>query len=275
LKTKDGKTPFDFAAEYGRVDCIKDYFQSQPISRQENLSIYALIQSTIRSSNSDPTFISKRLSLIHASDKRYMLELACQHFDGDKLLTDPTISKYFNSKFFLQENPNDGFTPLMIAVKHRREKCVKALLQHPMCTKDILEAASHDFERTVLHICAEYPNESIANALLGKAKSYELDLAPIDIMGNTPLHICAEKNNIFMCQGLLANIHPKPVYDLLEKKNNNGLTAFHIAVKKKHTEIVNKMLQSTSGCESDLIKYCDQELRTSLHIAAFEGTIRI
>lgn len=270
MKTNDGKTPFDFAAKYGHLDVLKEYFQHESSSRQTNLSVDAFIQSAIRHYNS--VFISEHISSITYKDKRHMLELACRHIHGDEILADPNIWKYFDRTIFSQGNPIDGFTLLMIAVKYRREKCVEALLTNSWMNASILEKTSHDFERTVLHICAEYPNESITDALLTKVKLYRLDLAPADIMGNTPLHICAEKNNIFMCRQLLSDSNPNFMNNLLTKKNNNGFTAFHLAVENEHIEMITTMLNSVAPkYGSVIIESGDQQLRTSLHIAALQG----
>lgn len=189
-----------------------------------------------------------------------------------------------------KQDSQDGFTPLMIAVKYQREECVKLLLNAIDSRNDtIFKMSSFDFERTVLHICAEYSDESITDDpskevksitdhLLEKAKLCKTDLAPVDVMRNTPLHICAQKHNLYMCNKLLSipenysktESYSIPIPRLLKIRNNDGLTAFHVATEHGHYKIVERMIQAVSEPKM-LIEECDQQLRTSLHIAALKG----
>ena len=103
-------------------------------------------------------------------------------------------------------------------------------------------------------------------------------LHPVDMKGNTPLHICARVNNKYMAAELLSlgREYPEMAYDQrteknqLEMTNNRGLTPFHQAIKHKNDEIVEIMLQPENDLEQ-LIRQTDNNLRTSLHMAAFKG----
>ena len=61
-------------------------------------------------------------------------------------------------------------------------------------------------------------------------------------------------------------------FDMLIKRNNNGFTAFHEASKNGRYEIVEAMLKPVIG-QNQFIEDPDQQQRTSLHMAAFEGKI--
>lgn len=162
----------------------------------------------------------------------------------------------------------------MIAVKYGREKCVEALIKKKPPDYNICENRSTDFKRTVLHICAEYPNKSITNMLLDPSIANKRDLTSSDIYGNTPLHICAEKNyvNTYMCIKLLTMLISNKELDCLQRRNNNYLTAFHLATENEHNEMVEEILKTVSESKLSLIEYPDLQLRTSLHIAASKGT---
>ena len=60
-----------------------------------------------------------------------------------------------------------------------------------------------------------------------KAKELQIDLAPTDVMGNTPLHICAQKGNKDMCEQIL---------ELLPAMENR------ISTKQADTSVLPKML---------------------------------
>ena len=62
--------------------------------------------------------------------------------------------------------------------------------------------------------------------------------------------------------------------EMLKIRNNNGLTAFHVATENGYYQIVERMLKAVST-QKKLIEECDQQLRTSLHIAALKGNVQI
>lgn len=317
MKTIDNKTPFEFAAEYGHLDIIKEYFRTPSSTEDPNYNIYTLIHGAIR--QRDSKLLHEYFSIEDENVKRYILQLACCYPNGYKLLEELTkqnISNIFIDNILLGQNRKDGFTPLMIAVKYRQETCVKLLLDTIVPREKIgilFNKSSHDFERTVLHICAQLPDDSLINdpsdemksitdspskvvksiidSLLEKAKSCKIDLAPVDVMRFTPLHICAKQHNLYMCDKLLPISHKCSETELNSKsisnhkannsilipklltiRNNDGLTAFHIATENGHYKIIKRMIEAVSNPKI-LIEDCDQQLRTSLHIAALKGQL--
>jgi ankyrin repeat protein len=284
LKTVDNKTPFEVAAEYGHLDIIDQYLENP-----SDLRIRSLIYGAVRHHKSE--MLSHIVSRENMNS--YILQIACRQSHGHNLLTDQKISRFFTKDIMSKQISEDGFTPLMIAVKYRRKECVEELLKDKYCDRTILERISFDFERTVLHICAEFSNESITDALLNKAKSCALNLAPVDVMGNTPLHICAQKNNLYMCDKLLP-IHENfsdlgsnsksdskrkttnsiQIPEMLKIRNNNGLTALHEATQKGYDKIVERMIEAVTDPKI-LIEECDEQLNTSLHMAALKGKFEV
>ncbi|CAF3953607.1 unnamed protein product [Rotaria sordida] len=219
----------------------------------------------------------------------YLLHSVCRQTHGHELISNEKISHQLITKSTMTEINTDGFTALMVAVKYGQVECVKKLLNHQYCDKDVLEMRSVDSDRTVLHICAEVKSNQITDLLLPKAKQFALDLMPVDVMGNTPLHICVQKDNQHMIDPLLSdssisltvssitqdksnrrteNLGGIP--KMLKIKNNNGLTAFHEAIENGHYEIVHKILMKVNY-SVQLIEERDQQLRTGLHIAALKA----
>ncbi|CAF3840807.1 unnamed protein product [Rotaria sp. Silwood1] len=179
----------------------------------------------------------------------------------------------------------NGFTPLMVAVKHRRLKSVQKLLASEFCTKEVLEMVSQDdSERTVLHICAEVNQNEIIKVLFEKIAELYNDNQPwamCDVMGNTPLHICAQKGNSDMCEKII-EYYKRNSSDstnqssrrstILTMKNYNKWTAFHEAVQNGYFGIVDSMRKNLDDAVfKDMAAIVDEELRTSLHMAAEKG----
>ncbi|CAF1049841.1 unnamed protein product [Adineta ricciae] len=270
LKTVDNKTPFEMAAEHGHLDTIQEYFdkRSDSIAHSDH-GIRSLIHAAVRQHNSD--ILAK---LVPTKDmSSYMINLACRQPQGYKMLTDPKLSGFFDKKLMLSEVSSDGFTPLMMAVKYRRKECVQILLDDKYCDKTILEKTSIDFERTILHICAEHFDETIATSVLEKAQLYGLDPTPVDVMGNTVLHIYAQKNNLNMCNKLLT-MNPANIMKMLQIRNNSGYTAFHDAIMNGNSEIVELMIEIVPDAKM-LIEERDDQLQTSLHMTASNGDVKI
>lgn len=251
---------------------VKQYFENETDTATSSKGIRSLIDAAVRYHHSE--LLSKLV--LDRDMHRYMLDLVCRQPNGHEMLTDPNLSTVFTKEIISQRISEEGFTPLMIAVKYRSSQCVMLLLDNKYCDANVLRQSSNDFERTVLHICAEFPDEQITDALMNKAKALEIDLGPIDAMGNTPLHICAQKNNFQMCDKLLP-IHEsdsKNIDKMLCIKNNNGLTALHEAIQNEYEAIIDRIIQSMSDPEA-LVDQCDAELRTPLHMAALKGNVKI
>jgi ankyrin repeat protein len=133
----------------------------------------------------------------------------------------------------------------------------------------------------VLHICAEVKDVEITDILFETLKNSNRKrdlLISQDVMGNTPLHICAQKGNEYMCQKLIE------LYKTLPRSipgrtpiwlaiNYNNLTAFQEAVKNDQLKVVQQMLIliPESPSRKYMIDAIDDQLCTSLHIAASNG----
>ncbi|CAF1291476.1 unnamed protein product [Rotaria sordida] len=284
LKTLDNKTPLEMAVEYGHTDIVIRYLSQENPRANPRLGLQVLIEAIRqRHENIISSFV------LRPNIDSYLLHSVCRQTHGHELISNEKISHQLITKSTMTEINTDGFTALMVAVKYGQVECVKKLLNHQYCDKDVLEMRSVDSDRTVLHICAEVKSNQITDLLLPKAKQFALDLMPVDVMGNTPLHICVQKDNQHMIDPLLSdssisltvssitqdksnrrteNLGGIP--KMLKIKNNNGLTAFHEAIENGHYEIVHKILMKVNY-SVQLIEERDQQLRTGLHIAALKG----
>jgi len=156
----------------------------------------ALVNGAVFHPNSDVlSFLLDKKMLI---DNHTALLSACRHVHGDKILL-PLI----NSKSIMHQDTQDGFSPLMVAVKHRQLEPVKALLNHENLTSEAFELSSPRSLRTVLHICAEVNQNEIAEELIKYRYMSSSLVTAADVMGNTALHICAQVGNVYMSQLLL------------------------------------------------------------------------
>ncbi|CAF4910576.1 unnamed protein product, partial [Rotaria sp. Silwood1] len=282
MKTLDKKTPVDVAAEYDHFDIVETCLNNAPMSTDPNHAVNQFILAAARHrGNRVLSYLAPK-----AYNAQMQLYWACRQPCGHKLLSDEDITSFLiNKDTMSHQYKNDGFTPLMTAVKYRRIECVKALIASPFCDKTVFEKRSLELRRTVFHICAETKVNGITDLLLNAAEKHQYsNLLLSDIMGDTPLHICARVNNIDMANGLLPPVlqyfsksvsssktnSSEALQTALAKKNNNGLTAFHEAVEYGREEIVKRMLE-LSDDPKKLIHEIDQQLRTSLHMAALRG----
>ena len=276
MKTADNETPLKVAVKYGRLDLLKELWPN--ISTLINQTNFQCVHADTNhpfvnvETNSD-TVLNNILLRFYWS---------CRQIDRHQLIGKEIISNILMDQSF---EPNyyreDGFTPLMVAVKYRHVEYVELLLKSPFCNMKVLEKRSFCFKRTVLHICADIRDEKITDLLLNKAQMIGLNVTAIDVMGDTPLHVCAKKNNIHMCEGLLSlrDNYPQLIFDpktnktQLEMRNNDGLTPLHEATRRKRYEIVKSMLKFGDDSEQlkQLIMPTVKNLRTSLHLAALKG----
>jgi hypothetical protein len=202
---------------------------------------------------------------------------------------------------------------LMVAVKHRQLECVKELLSHNAWTEEAFELTSPKSLLTVLHICAEVNDDNITTALMKFPRISSFLTGATDLMGNTALHICAKAGNVYMTHLLLFPSTPvvsvskapppprsmtnldsngrvpqvstwstpatdrqqvsvnKHVEAMLTKKNKDKLTPLHLAIHSGKLNVIIEILKVANP--ASIINKCDDQRRTSLHMAAEKGEI--
>lgn len=268
-KTFDGKRPIDIAAENGHLDIMGELEGNPP----EEPDISALAHAAVRYKTGASIFFLRCQSFYFPKD---ILHAACRERHGHN-----SISALPITNNDLKKQDLDGFTPLMVAVKHRRYECVKTLIDTGEFDEEIIDIQDLNLKRTVLHICAEIKHEKITNILFDAIKdlnNIRNMLVQKDTMGDTPLHICAQEDNDHMCQKLLelyktlprSNPGRTPIWNL---KNYNKLIPFQEAVRNNQLKTVKTMLDGIPNSKSrkDMIDATDDNLCTNLHIAALKG----
>ena len=289
LNTLDKKTPFAIAVEYNHYSYLKAFLERPEVAVLADYGTLALVPAAIRTRNFE---VLEKLIEMKAmySD---ILQIACRQTNGHQLFKDLEAKNFLTIEIMSKAITEDGFTPLMTAVKYGQVECVRELLSDQFFHAEMFESTTTDFERTVLHICAEYHNDKITNLLVEKEKLIAADLARLDVMGNTPLHICVQKKNMHMFEQMFGTAEQSvntsvvstfgspnqtislgAMLTLFKMRNNNGLTAFDEAIKNGDNPMVELMIKLSSG-DKTLLEDYDIKLRTSLHVAALKGKDRI
>ncbi|KAF4359585.1 hypothetical protein F8388_003588 [Cannabis sativa] len=119
---------------------------------------------------------------------------------------------------------------------------------------------------TPLHYAAHLNEFHLVNKFLSK---HSLICCIQDNKGMSPLHIAAKNDSIKALQSLKngSGLYRYKMFELLDKKNR---TALHVAVKSKHTSLVERML-SFKECNY-IINWKDKDGNTCFHLAALTGS---
>ncbi len=271
----------DLAAEYGRVHLIKDYIKTYKNLKNkfdDKRSVHAIVNAAVPCKT-----IHQIVSLFEnpSAIPDDILHAACRHRLGNN-----SISFLLQIKKNALGTPDqDGFTPLMVAVKHRRLECVQELLTEEQDMKSVLSVQSKSLKYSVFHICAEIQHDKITDILAEKLASLPKKkdiLIQQDRMGNIPLHICAQKGNAHMCEWLI-NIYrslPRSIpgnTPIWLWKNYAERSPFQEAVHNSRANILRVMLntklipETSVKTRTKMIYAIDKERRTNLHIAALKG----
>jgi ankyrin repeat protein len=199
-KTYDKKKPIDIAIEYNDPEVIKHFFNRRHIQHTADKTDVIIVE--------EATACSPENSLVSLLEKQYaetinldhsILYFACHQLHGQK-----AISHLINPNGIMYRDKQTGLSPLMVAVQHRQLQCVKELLNHRDFTQEAFELVSNASLRTVLHISTKVHNKEITKALFeSRFMSNTLTVAA-DMLGDTPLHACAQAGNVYMTQLLLS-----------------------------------------------------------------------
>jgi ankyrin len=286
-KTRDKKRPIDIAAEYGNLDVLKHLFDIDEFRQlDEKKGTAALINAAICHRESEVLSFLKRQHEHVFSHHLNTLHLACRQLHGHKM-----VSHLINKDSIMYQDKQTGNSPLMVAVQHHQIECVKELLSHKAYTQEAIQLVSPVTLRTVFHICAEVNEERITRELCQPRYLSSLLVLAADISGDTPLHICAKVGNVYMSKLLLDYINnisssvetishsttyrsmtnldaTGHVYTILNKKNKNKHTPLHVAIYNENLNIIHEILNYS---DPSVINACDDQKRTSLHMAAEKG----
>lgn len=270
--------------EYNDVDIIQHFFDLRHHREidPENKVLSLLKQQYEQAINHDPSRLSS----------------ACHQLHSFK-----TIVHLINPHSVIYRDEQSGLSPLMIAVQHRQLRCITELLNNKYFTQEAFDLVSSVSFCTVLHICAKIHHKEIAKVLFNSRFMSNTLAIAANVLGDTPLHTCAQVGNVYMTQLLLGcftghNLSmitsndfklPRPLkminhntarqmqlepsviqhaHGLLIKQNKEKLTPLHVAIQAGHLNVINEMLKYA---DASVVNMCDDQQRTSLHMAAAKG----
>ncbi|XP_007891530.1 nuclear factor of kappa light polypeptide gene enhancer in B-cells inhibitor, alpha b [Callorhinchus milii] len=154
----------------------------------------------------------------------------------------------------------DGDTFLHLAIIHGATDIVDQILKNTVEGDQYLSSQNY-LKQTPLHLAVITDQPQLVRHLLWSGG----DLGLRDVKGNTPLHIACEMNS--SCVQAISECSTRlHIQSLLDNRNYNGLTCLHLAVKNRHYQMVNYLIQLGANINA-------QETssgRTALHLAVEE-----
>lgn len=149
--------------------------------------------------------------------------------DGElKPVTRSLVSLLLRHGALLESRNKDDLTPLMLSARNGEWRVVSHLLDHGAD----LKAIHHTSGRTALHFAARYDHLQIADTLISKGASLEVQ----NKNGLTPLLEAANLSNVRTLQSVLNHSAN------LQAKTNDGITALHLAVGNNHSGVVDWLI---------------------------------
>ena len=121
-------------------------------------------------------------------------------------------------------------------------------------------------ERTPLHWATSFSHTEIITILLSHMQGIDLDTL-VDEAGWTPVHIAASVGNLEILKQFVERV-PRPDLDLQTKQ---GVTALHLAVGKRHMELVKYLLLE----QHVSTRIRDSRDQIALHRAAAVGSLKL
>ncbi|CAF1052332.1 unnamed protein product [Rotaria sordida] len=289
IENKDKKTALSIACEYGNINLVRIL-----LLYGANIHNYMPIHMAIKSGNIDiiqllfEYQIQLKLTNIYGETP---LHIACKYNRIDVL---QILINYQYEKLDLEVRDYQGYTPLLTASYFNHHDCIRILL---------INNANITVIDNYVHICIE---RHCQNALESCLKWIKQDIRCYNMFikgdrhGNTILHAVAKNGSFQICEMLMdtlkhillqtqlssdnRNIFIKEYLSLILKKNINKRTPIHEAAKIGNFSILDFFFRIinneniTNEYEQYKIALCedfDDELKTSLHLAAAEGHYEI
>ncbi|CAF3917983.1 unnamed protein product [Rotaria sordida] len=208
VTTYDNKRPIDIAAEYGHVDIVKKY-----LHKNENPnSIHTLIRGAIRRrTGSVLDYVRKNYGDEDNSAYRRALHYACRQFYGHQSIK-PIISEWEMTTYDI-----NGYTPLMVAIKHRRIDARKT--QQSKNESTMWTMTNHN-KWTALHEAIQNGYPEIVETMHANMERVDFekmaDMADEEL--RTPLHMAAAKGypdliKFFATEAQNACVHARDFID--------------------------------------------------------------
>ncbi|CAF1436980.1 unnamed protein product [Adineta ricciae] len=280
-ETKDKKRPIDIAAEYGNLDILKHFFEIEElriINRNDiKKGTATLINAAVRHREDEVLSFLKRQYQHILHPHLNTLHFACRQLHGHKM-----VSHLINKHSIMYQDKYTGSSPLMIAIQHRQIECVKELLSHKECTQNVIDLVSYITLRTAFHFCAEANEKEITKLLCQAHYMTKILVLAVDILGDTPLHICAKVGNAFMIKILLDYIKQisssmniisySSTSSNIKNLNNNNRIPLKL-LSDKHSDI-NRQI-STNEYIYTILNKKNKNKHTPLHVAIYNGNLNV
>ncbi|CAF4891053.1 unnamed protein product [Rotaria sp. Silwood1] len=181
--TYDNKRPIDIAAEYGHVGIVKKYLRKN----EDSNSIYTLIRGAIRHrTGSVSNYLRKNYGDEDNSAYRRALHYACRQFYGHQSII-PIISEWEMATYDI-----NGYTPLMVAIKHRR---IDARTTQQSKNESTMWTMTNHNKWTALHEAIQNGYPEIVETMYANMElvDFEKMADMVDEELRTPLHMAAAK----------------------------------------------------------------------------------
>ncbi|CAF3986350.1 unnamed protein product [Adineta steineri] len=281
LENKDKKTALSIACEYGNINLIRIL-----LIYGANIHNSMPIHMAIKSGNIDIVQLLLEYQVKLTLTNIYLetsLHIACKYNRIDVL---QILINYQNENIDLEVRDYQGYTPLLTASYFNHQHCINILL---MNKADI--TASDNYGKNILHICVEQHCQDALQICLEWIKkdihSYDIFMKD-DRHGNTVLHAAAKYGSFETCEMLIntmkyilqlscidRNIFVKQYLSLILKKNIDKRTSIHEAANIGNFVMLEYLfrIMNNENIQNKMIicEDCDDEFKTSLHLAAAQG----
>eukprot|EP00968_Pinguiococcus_pyrenoidosus_P022409 scaffold3218_cov161-Pinguiococcus_pyrenoidosus.AAC.2 len=273
----DLQTPLHLAAYYGQHEIVVTLIQ-------EGANIYAKDSEGLRaaqcavlgyeriSEQNEATrsfYVAALRALLREEKRRFndAAEWPEQHYAARLGEADMVDILTGNTKSLDKEIQSDKRTPLHVAAEYGHQDVVKVLVEKGAK----LNKLTCTGRSTPLHIAAYHGRGEIVQMLLDSNARNDLK----DAGGRTPLHVVAKEGHAEKgdTQILRALVDQKTI----NKGDQKGATALHIAVAKGYVKTAHILLRSDEGADDTTpgvsadANACDKEQQRPLHIAALHN----
>ncbi|CAF3667628.1 unnamed protein product [Rotaria sp. Silwood1] len=293
IENKDKKTALSVACEYGNINLVQIL-----LIYGASIDNYMPIHMAVKSGNVDIIQLLFKYHIQLTLTNLYgetPLHIACKYNRIDIL---QVLLNYQNENLDLEVKDYQGYTPLLTASYFDHQDCMRILL-----INNANITAIDKYGKTILHICIErHCQNALKNCLQWikeDVRNYKMFIKS-DRHGNTILHAAAKNGSFKICEMLMnaikyillqiqlssnnKNLFIKEYLSLILKKNINKRTPIHEAAKIGNFSMLNFFFHIinneniTNEYKQNKIVLCedyDDELKTSLHLAAAQGHYEI
>ncbi|CAF0755698.1 unnamed protein product [Adineta steineri] len=311
-KTGNNKRPIDTAAEYGNLDILQHLFETQQIKQLDATKGTAeLINAAVcHQENTALSFLKRQQD--HVRHHLNTLHLACRQLHGHKMVSHlinrasimyqdrqtgcsplmvavqhkqiKCVQELLSDKACTKEAIELVSSVTLRTVFHICAEVNKKEITTELCRSrylSILLVLAADISGdTPLHICAKVGNAHMSQILLDYIKNIASPVETIpnttqyrsmtnlDANGQVPSKQSASKTTTTNKQ-MSTNKH---VYKILNKKNKDKHTPLHVAIYNENLNVIREILKYS---DPSVINACDDQKRTSLHMAAEKGHVDI